>query len=165
MKYGKLIEGQIVYFRDSEIKLKTTIVEGKPTREILTDELRNQYLIDNNYKEVILTQRTAPDLEWVETETSLTHKWVGEPFKIVKGVIPVKPEKVVKEEPVVKLPTADKLRKKAYATEKVVLFEDKTLTVDQANQRFLQLLSEGKSTEILSALISESKNTIRLKYN
>lgn len=166
MRYGKLINNELVYFRDSEIKLKTTIVEGKPVRQMLTDELRNQFIIDNGYKEVVISRQTASISKWDETDTQIVQVWYGEPVKTFTGNIPVKQEKVEKPiVPVVKPePTADELRKKAYATEKIVDFENELITVDKANLRFLQLLAEGKETDVLRGLIVNAKTMIRNKY-
>ena len=154
MRYGKLINNEIVYFRDSEIKLKTTIVDGKPVRETLTDEIRNKYISDNGYKEIVLTKQTASTPEWEEFEDKLIQIWTGEPVKVIKGSIPNQKEPITNE---------DK-RKHSYATERIISFENKMITVDEANERFIQLFAEGSDVEILKQLIVSAKNIIRIKY-
>lgn len=61
--------------------------------------------------------------------------------------------------------TPEELRERAYETEKVISYEGKMLTVDEANRKWQEYQAEGnsKATE-LTTLIANAKATIREQY-
>ena len=61
--------------------------------------------------------------------------------------------------------TPEELRERAYETEKVISYEGKMLTVDEANRKWQEYQAEGniKANE-LTTLIANAKATIREQY-
>lgn len=61
--------------------------------------------------------------------------------------------------------TSEELRERAYETDKVISYEGKMLTVDEANRKWQEYQAEGnsKATE-LTTMIANAKATIREQY-
>lgn len=62
--------------------------------------------------------------------------------------------------------TPSELRREVYQSRACVLFDGDNLTIDQANEKYLGYLSEGKTDvcQSIQALIVEQKNKIREEY-
>ncbi|MFI3320476.1 MAG: hypothetical protein SNH01_06320 [Rikenellaceae bacterium] len=63
--------------------------------------------------------------------------------------------------------TAEEQRQQAYLSEQLIEWKDKTLTVDEAKDRWTELMSEGdtNNADTLRDLIAEVKASIREQYN
>lgn len=72
------------------------------------------------------------------------------------------PEKIIKEEPIL---TAAELRERTYGNNTLITWQEESITVDQANQIYLQYSAEGSSrAEEIQGLIIEAKNHVREMY-
>ena len=61
--------------------------------------------------------------------------------------------------------TPEELRERAYETDKVISYEGKMLTVDEANRKWQEYQAEGNSkANELTTLIANAKATIREQY-
>ena len=61
--------------------------------------------------------------------------------------------------------TPEELRERAYETDKVISYEGKMLTVDEANRKWQEYQAEGHSkANELTTLIANAKATIREQY-
>lgn len=61
--------------------------------------------------------------------------------------------------------TPEELRERAYETEKVISYEGKMLTVDEANRKWQEYQAEGNSkANELTTLIANAKATIREQH-
>ena len=61
--------------------------------------------------------------------------------------------------------TPEELRERAYETDKVISYEGKMLTVDEANRKWPEYQAEGNSNaNELTTMIANAKATIREKY-
>lgn len=61
--------------------------------------------------------------------------------------------------------TQEELRERAYETDKVIRYEGKMLTVDEANRKWQEYQAEGNSkASELTTLIANAKATIRERY-
>lgn len=61
--------------------------------------------------------------------------------------------------------TPEELRERAYETDKVISYEGKMLTVDEANRKWQEYQAEGNSkANELTTMISNAKATIREQY-
>ena len=61
--------------------------------------------------------------------------------------------------------TPEELRERAYETDKVISYEGKMLTVDEANRKWQEYQAEGNSkANELTALIANAKAAIREQY-
>lgn len=61
--------------------------------------------------------------------------------------------------------TPEELRERAYETDKVISYEGKMLTVDEANRKWHEYQAEGNSkANELTTLIANAKATIREQY-
>lgn len=61
--------------------------------------------------------------------------------------------------------TPEELRERAYETDKVISYEGKMLTVDEANRKWQEYQAEGNSkANELTTLIANTKATIREQY-
>ena len=61
--------------------------------------------------------------------------------------------------------TPEELRERAYETDKVISYEGKMLTVDEANRKWQEYQAEGNSNaNELTTLIANAKATIREQY-
>ena len=62
--------------------------------------------------------------------------------------------------------TPEELRERAYETDKVISYEGKMLTVDEANRKWQEYQAEGNSkANELTTLIANAKATIREQYS
>lgn len=61
--------------------------------------------------------------------------------------------------------TPEELRERAYETDKVISYEGKMLTVDEANRKWQEYQAEGNSkANELTTMIANAKATIREQY-
>ena len=61
--------------------------------------------------------------------------------------------------------TTEELRERAYETDKVIRYEGKMLTVDEANRKWQEYQAEGNSkANELTTMIANAKATIREQY-
>lgn len=61
--------------------------------------------------------------------------------------------------------TPEELRERAYETDKVISYEGKMLTVDEANRKWQEYQAEGNSkANELTTMIASAKATIREQY-
>lgn len=61
--------------------------------------------------------------------------------------------------------TPEELRERAYETDKVISYEGKMLTVDEANRKWQEYQAEGNSKAAeLTTMIANAKDTIREQY-
>ena len=66
----------------------------------------------------------------------------------------------------VPLPEYDELRRIAYSTERLIDFEGKIMTVDEANDLFIKYFAEDSANaDILRALIIAAKESVRKKFS